>query len=68
MGTGSDAGRARVPSKAKGFEFELDQEQRSAVVDCIRRSGKLTLRLTRVGVSRLPGRGLLDDVDGELID
>jgi hypothetical protein len=68
MAKTDDVARVRIPANAKGFEFEFDEEQRSAVADCIRRSGKLTLRLTRVGVSRLPGRGLLDDVDGELID
>lgn len=68
MAKKESSARSRVPLKTKVFEFELDDEQRSAVVDCIRRTGKLSLRLTRTGVSRLPGRGLLDDVDGELID
>lgn len=68
MAKNDDDSRVRVPTSEKGLEFALDAEQQKAVTDCIRRSGKLTLRLTRVGDSRLPGRGLLDDVDGELID
>jgi hypothetical protein len=57
------AGKGKV-----AFEFELDEEQQKALLECIKRTGKVTLNLRSSGTSKLPGRGLLDDVDGELID
>lgn len=68
MADESKSSPERVPLASASLDFELDERQQKAVADCIRRTGKLTLRLSRVGTSRLPGRGLLDDVDGELID
>jgi len=63
-----DRERTKVPSSSKGFTFELTEEQRKAVIECIRETGKLSVNLRHVGVTRLPGVGLSDDVEGELID
>jgi hypothetical protein len=50
------------------LEFELSESQREALIECVKKTGKISLRLNPKNISRLPGRGLLDDVDGELID
>lgn len=50
------------------FDFELDEEQQKAVIDCIRKHGKVSIKLGRPSISKLPGRGLLDDTEGKLID
>jgi hypothetical protein len=65
-----EKGRTKVQASAGALtiDFELDKEQQKAVAECLARTGKLTLNLRKAGVSKLPGRGLLDDVDGELID
>ena len=63
-----DRERTKVQSSAKGFTFELNEEQRKAVIECIQTTGKLSINLRNVGVTRLPGGGLADDTEGELID
>jgi hypothetical protein len=68
MASKEDRERTKVPSTSKGFTFELSEEQRKAVIECIRETGKLSVNLRNVGVSKLPGLGLSDDVEGELID
>jgi hypothetical protein len=50
------------------FDFELDEEQQKAVIDCIRKNGKVSIKLGSPSISKLPGRGLLDDTEGKLID
>ena len=65
-----DSERTEVKSSLKevSLEFELDEEQQKAVMDCIRKSGKISIKLGSPRVSKLPGRGLLDDTEGKLID
>ena len=66
----SEEGRLKVSSSQKFYniDFELSEEQGKALMECLKKNGKISLRLNRKGISQLPGRGLLDDVDGELID
>lgn len=65
-----ESGRTKVKASSGAYavEFELTEAQQKAIAECIQKTGKLTLNLRSAGVSKLPGRGLLDDVDGELID
>jgi hypothetical protein len=49
-------------------EFDLDEKTQKEIIECIQRTGKVSLQLRPVGASQLPGRGLLDGVEGKLID
>jgi hypothetical protein len=49
-------------------EFDLDEKTQKAIIECIQRTGKVSLQLRPVGASQLPGRGLLEGVEGKLID
>ncbi len=62
--------RTEVQSSAKelSLEFELDEMQQKTVMECIRKTGKISIKLGTPSVSKLPGRGQLDDTDGKLID
>lgn len=64
------ARRLKVKSKEQFYsiDFEIGPEQTKALLECIRKNGKISLRLNSKTTSKLPGRGMLDDVDGELID
>ncbi len=68
MSSGDDQERTKVPATSKALTFELNEQQREAVIECIRKTGKLSVNLRNVGVSKLPGLGLSGDVEGELID
>jgi len=50
------------------FEFELDEATRKEIIQCIEKTGKISLQLQSAGISKLPGRGALNDVEGKLID
>lgn len=60
--------RVRSSDSFHNLEFELTDSQREALIECVKKTGKISLRLNPKNISKLPGRGLLDDVDGELID
>ena len=49
-------------------EFTLTEEQKEAVIECIKRTGKVTIQLRSAGTTQLPGRGVGIDFDGDLID
>lgn len=70
MAQKSEGRRASATSTDSHLEvnFELDEETQKEIIDCIRRTGKVSLQLRSAGVSKLPGRGTLDDVEGKLID
>ncbi len=70
MATEKSPDRTEVKSSTAeiSFEFEIDEEQQKAVIDCIRKSGKVSIVLGKPSISKLPGRGLLDDTEGKLID
>ena len=62
--------RTQVTSSNReiSFDFDLDEEQKKAVIECIRTAGKVSIKLGPAKISKLPGRGLLDDTEGKLID
>ena len=66
----SDEDRIKVRSSDSfhNIDFELSPDQTEALIECGKKRVKISLRLNKTTISRLPGRGLLDDVDGELID
>lgn len=55
MGKESDRKRIRATTQTRTeIDFTLDQEQQKAVIDCIQRSGKLSVRFEPVGETNLP--------------
>lgn len=50
------------------LEFVLSEEQKAAVLECIKHTGKISIQLRTAGVTTLPGRGHNLDTEGKLID
>lgn len=57
MARAKDADRQRIAATAKvrtEIDFELDAEQQKAVADCIKRNGRLQIRIEPAGTTALP--------------
>jgi hypothetical protein len=54
-GKGSDRQRFTASTTSRTeVDFELDAEQQKAVIDCIRRNGRLSVRFEPTGKTELP--------------
>lgn len=57
MATGEGTKRKQITAKTTTrteIDFELDAEQQKAVIDCIKRSGRLSVRFQPTGKTRIP--------------
>ena len=59
---------AKMADAHLNVQFDLDEETQKAIIECIQRTGKVSMQLRPVGTSHLPGRGLLDGLEGVIID